>query len=93
MDPDTSLRLLGHLKGTSSWSTSRGERCPACKEEVPRFVAAQRDFGDRVQFLFFCEDGSPDLADTGPIAENILRRHPKAIAEERSASRARPRLW
>jgi cytochrome c biogenesis protein CcmG/thiol:disulfide interchange protein DsbE len=124
MDPDTFQRLLGQLNGTPVVVNFWGEWCPPCREEMPRLVAAHREFGDRVQFVgvdvldsrtqarsfmkrfgmtfpsvfdvpdaiktplglfgqpvtaFFRADGTLDFAYTGPISENILRRHLKAI--------------
>ena len=51
MDPDTFQRLLEQLQGTPVVVTFWGEWCPPCHEEMPRLVAAHREFGDRVQFV------------------------------------------
>ena len=51
MDPDTFQRLLAQLKGTPVVVNFWGEWCPPCREEMPRLVAAHREFGDRVQFV------------------------------------------
>lgn len=51
MDPDTFQRLMAQLEGTPVVVNFWGEWCPPCREEMPRIVAAHREFGDRVQFL------------------------------------------
>jgi cytochrome c biogenesis protein CcmG, thiol:disulfide interchange protein DsbE len=51
MDPDTFGRLLEQLEGTPVLVNFWGSWCPPCKDEMPRLVAAHREFGDRVQFL------------------------------------------
>jgi thiol-disulfide isomerase/thioredoxin len=124
MDPDTFQRLLEQLKGTPVVVNFWGEWCSPCYDEMPRLVAAHREFGDRVQFVgvdvldsrtqaksfmkrfgmtfpsvfdvpdaiktplglfgqpataFFRTDGTLEFAYSGPISENILRRHLKAI--------------
>jgi len=125
MGPDTFRRLLGQLEGTPVVVNFWGSWCPPCREEMPRFVAAHDEFGDRVQFLgvdildsrddadafmeefgmtfpsvfdvpdaiktslglygqpvtvFFRADGSHAFDWTGPIPDDILRRHLMAIA-------------
>ena len=51
MDPATFGRLLEQLKGTPVLVNFWGSWCPPCKDEMPRLVAAHREFGDRVQFV------------------------------------------
>jgi cytochrome c biogenesis protein CcmG, thiol:disulfide interchange protein DsbE len=51
MDPATFGRLLEQLKGTPVIVNFWGSWCPPCKDEMPRLVAAHREFGDRVQFV------------------------------------------
>lgn len=50
-DPEAFQRLLGQLEGTPVLVNFWGSWCPPCREEMPRLVAAHREFGDRVQFL------------------------------------------
>jgi thiol-disulfide isomerase/thioredoxin len=124
MDPDTFRRLLGELQGTPVLVNFWGAWCPPCHDEMPRIVAAHREFGDRVQFIgvdildsrpeargfiaeygmafpsvfdppdaiktalghfgqpvtaFYRADGSLDFSYTGPIPDELLRRHLRAI--------------
>jgi cytochrome c biogenesis protein CcmG, thiol:disulfide interchange protein DsbE len=51
MDPQTFDRLLGQLKGTPVVVNFWGSWCSPCRDEMPRLVAAHREFGDRVQFV------------------------------------------
>jgi thiol-disulfide isomerase/thioredoxin len=51
MDPRSFQRLLAQLRGTPVLVNFWGSWCPPCREEMPRLVAAHREFGDRVQFL------------------------------------------
>lgn len=51
MDPSAFERLLGQLEGTPVLVNVWGSWCPPCRDEMPRLVAAHREFGDRVQFV------------------------------------------
>jgi thiol-disulfide isomerase/thioredoxin len=51
MDPEAFHRLLGQLRGTPVLVNFWGAWCPPCHDEMPRLVAAHREFGDRVQFI------------------------------------------
>jgi cytochrome c biogenesis protein CcmG/thiol:disulfide interchange protein DsbE len=51
MDPATFEELLAQLEGTPVVVNVWGSWCPPCHEEMPRLVAAHREFGDGVQFV------------------------------------------
>jgi cytochrome c biogenesis protein CcmG/thiol:disulfide interchange protein DsbE len=68
MDPDTFERLLEQLQGTPVVVNFWGEWCPPCHEEMPRLVAAHREFGDRVQFV------GVDVLDSRTQAKSFMKR-------------------
>ena len=51
MDPDGFRQLLGQLEGTPVLVNFWGSWCPPCRDEMPRLVSAQAEWGDRVQFV------------------------------------------
>jgi cytochrome c biogenesis protein CcmG/thiol:disulfide interchange protein DsbE len=67
MDPDGFQRLLGQLEGTPVLVNIWGSWCPPCTDEMPRIVAAHREFGDRVQFI------GVDILDSRPEAVAFMR--------------------
>ncbi len=67
MDPDAFQRLLGQLQGTPVLVNVWGSWCPPCRDEMPRLVAAHREFGDRVQFV------GVDILDSRPEAKAFMQ--------------------
>jgi cytochrome c biogenesis protein CcmG/thiol:disulfide interchange protein DsbE len=67
MDPATFGRLLDQLRGTPVLVNFWGSWCPPCRDEMPRLVAAHREFGDRVQFL------GVDVLDSRDGAESFMK--------------------
>jgi thiol-disulfide isomerase/thioredoxin len=66
MDPAAFSRLLGELQGTPVLVNFWGAWCPPCHDEMPRLVAAHREFGDRVQFV------GVDILDSRPEARAFI---------------------
>jgi cytochrome c biogenesis protein CcmG, thiol:disulfide interchange protein DsbE len=67
MDPETFKQLLAQLRGTPVVVNFWGEWCPPCREEMPRLVAAHREFGDRVQFV------GVDILDSRTQAKKFMK--------------------
>lgn len=68
-DPERFRRLLDELRGTPVLVNFWGSWCPPCDEEMPRLVAAHRQFGDRVQFI------GVDILDSRPEARAFIAEH------------------
>jgi cytochrome c biogenesis protein CcmG, thiol:disulfide interchange protein DsbE len=72
-DPERFGRLLEELEGTPVLVNFWGSWCGPCKEEMPRLVAAHREYGDRVQFV------GVDILDSRSDARAFIAEHAMAF--------------